>query len=86
MAITDHDTLDAFDAAREAAGAEGVELVCGIEINTKCHGRAIHILGYFLEAPPGEEAQPANPPRIAIERITERGMAWLGASPDEVAG
>ena len=55
LAITDHDTLDAFDAAREAAGAEGVELVCGIELNTKFHGRAIHILGYFLEAPPGEE-------------------------------
>jgi predicted metal-dependent phosphoesterase TrpH len=54
LAITDHDTLDGFDAAGPAARAEGVELVCGIELNTKFHGRAIHILGYFLEAPPGE--------------------------------
>ena len=54
LAITDHDTLDGFDAAGETARAEGVELVCGIELNTKFRGRAIHILGYFLEAPPGE--------------------------------
>lgn len=55
LAITDHDTLDGFDIVGETARSEGVELVCGIELNTKFHGRAIHILGYFLEAPPGEK-------------------------------
>jgi predicted metal-dependent phosphoesterase TrpH len=26
----------------------GLELVCGIELSTKLHGRSVHLLGYFL--------------------------------------
>ena len=47
LAITDHDTLAGYDQARSAARDAGVELVCGIELSTKLHGRSVHLLGYF---------------------------------------
>jgi predicted metal-dependent phosphoesterase TrpH len=30
------------------ASAQGVELVCGIELSTKLHDHSVHLLGYFL--------------------------------------
>lgn len=48
LGITDHDTLKGFDQAQQPAAAAGVELVCGIELSTKLHGRSVHLLGYFL--------------------------------------
>jgi predicted metal-dependent phosphoesterase TrpH len=50
LAITDHDTFAGYDQALPAASAAGVELVCGIELSTKLHGRSVHLLGYFLDA------------------------------------
>ena len=48
LGITDHDTFKGFDQAQQPADAAGVELVCGIELSTKLHGRSVHLLGYFL--------------------------------------
>ena len=50
LGITDHDTFAGYDQALPPAAAAGVELVCGIELSTKLHGRSVHLLGYFLEA------------------------------------
>ena len=47
LGITDHDTLAGYDAAAPLARQAGVELVCGIELSTKLHGRSVHLLGYF---------------------------------------
>ena len=60
LAITDHDTFAGYDQAARIAGAKGLDLVCGIEINTRWarseNGRErtwnIHLLGYFLHEPP----------------------------------
>jgi predicted metal-dependent phosphoesterase TrpH len=60
LAITDHDTFAGYDRAVPIAGAKGLDLVCGIEINTRMasseNGRErlwnIHLLGYFLHQPP----------------------------------
>lgn len=49
LGITDHDTFAGYDQARDAARRAGVELVCGIELSTKLHGRSAHLLGYFLD-------------------------------------
>ncbi len=49
LGITDHDTFAGYDVAIPLARAAGVELVCGIELSTKLHGRSVHLLGYFLE-------------------------------------
>jgi predicted metal-dependent phosphoesterase TrpH len=47
LGITDHDTFAGYDQALEAARRAGVTLVCGIELSTKLHGYAAHLLGYF---------------------------------------
>ena len=48
LGITDHDTFAGYDAAVPVARQAGLELVCGIELSTKLHGRSVHLLGYFL--------------------------------------
>ena len=54
LSITDHDSLEGYDLAEPYARRVGVELVCGIELSTRLPSSSIHILGYFLEQPPGE--------------------------------
>ncbi len=54
LSITDHDSLEGYDAAVEYAAGRGLDLVCGVELSTSLHGRAIHVLGYFLDQPPGK--------------------------------
>jgi len=53
LAVTDHDTLAGYDLAAPLALAAGLDLVCGIEISTRFHGRSVHLLGYFVNQPPG---------------------------------
>jgi predicted metal-dependent phosphoesterase TrpH len=48
LGITDHDTFAGYDAAVPMAAEAGLQLVCGIELSTKLHGRSVHLLGYFL--------------------------------------
>jgi predicted metal-dependent phosphoesterase TrpH len=48
LSITDHDTLSGYDKALPFAQRAGIELVRGIELSTKLHGRSVHLLGYFL--------------------------------------
>jgi predicted metal-dependent phosphoesterase TrpH len=50
LGITDHDTFAGYDKAAPAAPQAGLELICGIELSTKLHGRSVHLLGYFLNA------------------------------------
>jgi predicted metal-dependent phosphoesterase TrpH len=61
LAISDHDTFAGFDRAFPLAQARGLDLVCGIELSTRLPGttpqpgtkfRTVHLLGYFLHAPP----------------------------------
>jgi len=55
LAVTDHDTLAGYDLAEPLARAAGLDLVCGIEISTRFHGRSVHLLGYFVNQPPSAE-------------------------------
>ena len=60
LAITDHDTFAGYDKASPIAGAHGLDLVCGIEVNTRTSRASaakertwdVHLLGYFLHEPP----------------------------------
>lgn len=60
LGIADHDTFAGYDQAAPIAGARGLDLICGIEVNTRLahedgdHSRAwsVHVLGYFLHEPP----------------------------------
>ncbi|MGD0580487.1 MAG: PHP domain-containing protein [Bryobacteraceae bacterium] len=57
LAITDHDTLDGFDAARESAARESLDLICGIELSARVEDetdprrRNAHLLAYFFDDP-----------------------------------
>ena len=54
LALTDHDTLEGLDEAREAAQALGMQLVNGVELSCTWGGATIHVLGYGFDqlAPP----------------------------------
>ena len=47
LAITDHDTLGAWEEAIEAAKDHDIEIVPGVELSTVHNGRSLHILGYY---------------------------------------
>jgi len=49
IAITDHDTLDGIDEAKEASELYGIEIIPGIELNSYDDRQDVHILGYFID-------------------------------------
>ena len=64
LAITDHDTLKGYEAAIPHARTLGIDLVCGIELNTRYvvlgnpeRVRSLHLLGYFPTGTPSATFQ-----------------------------
>jgi len=59
LAITDHDTFSGYEKALPLARAAGLDLVHGIELNSRVNGdpgaRYAHILAYFVSQAPGAE-------------------------------
>ena len=63
LAISDHDTFSGYDQAAQLGVRNGLELVCGIEVNSRLasdhpdsdRAWSVHILGYFLHKPPSLE-------------------------------
>ena len=60
LAVTDHDTFRGFEAALPEARRIGLDLVRGIELNTKLHlpdgtARSLHMLAYFPGQDPSAE-------------------------------
>lgn len=49
LSITDHDCLDALASASEKAKSLGMIFVDGVELNTECQGREVHLLGYGFD-------------------------------------
>jgi predicted metal-dependent phosphoesterase TrpH len=83
LGITDHDTFTGYDHGLPVARRAGLELVCGIELSCKLHGRSVHLLGYFLTPNPIQdfrkwilELQVAREDRNArlIKRLQELGF------------
>jgi predicted metal-dependent phosphoesterase TrpH len=57
LSVTDHDTVDAADAAGQACATSGITFVPGIEITAVRDEIDVHLLGYFLDpASPGLRA------------------------------
>lgn len=54
FSLTDHDTADGWEEARDAARSNGIAFLPGIEITTKHRGRSRHLLGYGIERGAGE--------------------------------
>jgi len=53
LAVTDHDTVTGVGEAFAAGERLGVRIVAGIELSARHSDRAVHILGYFLDAADG---------------------------------
>jgi len=52
VALTDHDTVDGFEAFAAAAAQLGVRPVRGTEISCLEEGRSVHVLCYFVSEDP----------------------------------
>ena len=85
ISITDHDTTAGLEPAREAARAQSVELIAGIEISAVADGRDVHVLGYFVDTGAASlcrflERQRDN----RLRRVSEMGerLAALGCPVD----
>jgi len=55
LALTDHDTIDGFLIARDAARDQGIRLIPAVEFNTDVTDKEIDILGYFWDMPRDED-------------------------------
>ncbi|WP_088186228.1 PHP domain-containing protein [Desulfosporosinus sp. FKA] len=49
IGLTDHDTIQGWREAEQAANVHQIQLLKGIELNTDWNGKEVHILGYELD-------------------------------------
>ncbi len=73
LALTDHDTVEGLDEARNAGATWGVELVAGVEISAWL-GREVHVLGYFIDdRAPGLSAVLDRQRNSRVQRVRDIG-------------
>jgi predicted metal-dependent phosphoesterase TrpH len=78
IAITDHDTLSAFQVAQPEALRLEIELIPGIELTAEFEDREVHILGHFVD--------PANADLLAAtHRLHQQRLDRLEAMVDRLA-
>ena len=85
LSVTDHDTVDAADAAGQACATSGIAFVPGIEITAVRDELDVHVLGYFLDpASPGLRAFLAEQRLRRVERagLMIAKLATLGLHLD----
>ncbi|MED3647007.1 PHP domain-containing protein [Halalkalibacterium halodurans] len=49
VALTDHDTVNGIEEAKQTAHRLGLTLIPGIELSTKSSGQSVHMLGYGID-------------------------------------
>ncbi|MGB8657648.1 MAG: PHP domain-containing protein [Candidatus Zixiibacteriota bacterium] len=49
ISITDHDTIDGYEAARQKAEDSGIELIPGVELSMTYKDDDFHLLGYLID-------------------------------------
>ncbi len=94
LAITDHDTMEAYDVAIPLAEELGIELLPGIELSSIHEGQSVHILGYGydLQSPTlhtfcewhAERRKLRN--REILSLLEKRGMPVTEEEMQEVKG
>jgi predicted metal-dependent phosphoesterase TrpH len=50
LAVTDHDTIEGANIAKDIAGDYDIDVIIGCEFSTEYEGNEIHVLGYGLDA------------------------------------
>lgn len=94
IAIADHDTVAAVQAARAAAAELDVQVIPALEASSTWENREIHILGYFVD--PEMPALVAHTGRAAelresrmrqmLSKLEEQGIAVSFEEVEEAAG
>lgn len=88
LAITDHDTFSGFEKAVPFARDAGLDLVRGIELNSRLNlgnaaERSVHLLGYFPNGEPSQEMvhfleeqrrERRNRNRRLVDALQQRGV------------
>lgn len=89
LAITDHDTFSGYEKAIPAAQSAGIELIRGIELNSRLNlqgstkHRSVHLLAYFPNGDPkpaftqwleGQRAERRDRNRRLAAALKERGI------------
>jgi predicted metal-dependent phosphoesterase TrpH len=90
LAVTDHDTLAAFDEAAAAASRRGLRLLTGVEVTAVDAAKDVHILGYgidprareFVEFLARQRAQRIERIHRMLARLAELGMPLAPGSVD----
>ena len=82
IAITDHDTVEAYPRALPAAQAAGIDLISGVEFSSILQNTSVHILGYAFSLDHPEiqrfcqlhrkRRQTRN--QLILDRLTASGM------------
>lgn len=54
LAITDHDTFSGYDIAQPIAAANGIDLLCGVELSCRHGAKTVHLLSYFPSGAPAD--------------------------------
>ncbi len=49
ISITDHDSVNAFEVAKNYGDKYGIEVIPGVEISSDIRDSEVHILGYFID-------------------------------------
>ena len=94
LALTDHDTLDGLEEARQAAGEVAIRLIDGVELTCLWNRRVIHLLGLGIDPRAPGWGDYLNTLRILRDRRAEtiaarlvgRGLPDLLADARAVAG
>ena len=95
VAITDHDTTNAIEPTRIAAGGR-IEVIAGVEVTAEFRGVEFHLLGYFIRTDDPRLAAALADLRAARRerllemarrlRATDAGLeASVAAIPDDVS-
>ncbi len=95
MALTDHDTVDGFPAAQQAArGFPRLTVVPGVEISTDVPQGEVHLLGYYIDHDNGELQQKLVEMRASrleraqgmLTKLKELGMPLEWERVRQIAG
>jgi|AntDeeMinimDraft_5_1070356.scaffolds.fasta_scaffold01867_6 hypothetical protein len=94
LALTDHDTIDGLSSAREAAEAEGLTLVNGIELSCVWRSNTIHVVGLdfdhhdeaFLKALAQQNENRWRRARLIAEKLEKLKVDDLLARATEYSG
>lgn len=81
VALTDHDTLEGVEEAREEAARRGVELIPGVELACEWERGGLHLVVLFLEPGPGplqDRLAELQDSRNRRNRVIAERLAGLG--------